>query len=151
MEVRFSNDLLVTDRTIEGVVVRYGDIANLPFGRERIEAGAFDISPNLMLNLQHSRERPLARNGYGLSLVDSTQSLTMRADLPDTPNGNETLTLIDTHALSGISAEFLVSSETRIDGVRVIRKAKLCGISIVDTPAYPDSSVDKAKRWRVWL
>ncbi len=54
------------ERTISGVALRYGDTATLPWGaKERFQAGAFGPIGNsdVILNVQHSRGRPIARTG----------------------------------------------------------------------------------------
>ena len=48
-------------RTVGGVAVRYGDLAQLPWGEERIEAGAFAPIDDVILNAHHDRATPLAR------------------------------------------------------------------------------------------
>ena len=43
------------DRVIEGVALRYGEVAVLPFGRESFEPGAFGDIGDVILNVQHDR------------------------------------------------------------------------------------------------
>ena len=65
-ERRFS-ELRQEGRTLSGVLLRYGDVAALPWGRERFEPGAFgDVTgADVILNTAHERARPLARTGGG--------------------------------------------------------------------------------------
>ena len=42
-------------RVLRGTAVTYGDVASLPFGRERIEAGAFAPIGDVILNASHDR------------------------------------------------------------------------------------------------
>ena len=74
-------------RTVEGVAVRYGDVAQLPWGgEERIEAGAFAPIDDVILNAHHDRATPLARTGgAGLELTDTAERLAFTATLPDDP------------------------------------------------------------------
>ena len=64
--------------------MRYGDTADIGGLPERFEPGAFgDVgAADVLLNRQHDRTEPLARTGgAGLVLMDTADSLTMRADL----------------------------------------------------------------------
>ena len=74
-------------RRLEGVAVRYGDTARLPWGRERVEAGAFAPTGDVILNASHERAAPLARVGAGLTLDDTAERLAFSAELPATRGG----------------------------------------------------------------
>ena len=59
-------------RVLSGVAVRYGDVARLPWGEERIRAGAFgDVAgADIIANVQHDRARPIAwTDGGGLAIA----------------------------------------------------------------------------------
>lgn len=136
-------------RTLEGVAVRYGDTATLPWGRERFEPGAFgDVAAaDVILNVQHDRTRPIARTGgAGLALVDTSERLAMRADVPPTQDGDDALALVRAGVLRGLSIEFRPIAERIEAGVRVIERAVLSAIGIVDTPANPASEVEARRR-----
>lgn len=129
---------------LSGRVIRYGDIATLPFGKEVIDRGAFgDLSSaDVILNRQHDRTKPLARTGGGgLEVIDSPTELILRAVLPDTPTGNETMTLVRNGILRGFSVEFRALREYVRNRVLHVAEAALVGIALVDRPAYPDSQV----------
>ena len=91
---------------LSGVAVRYGEEAGpprLPF-RERIEPGAFgDVSRlDAVLNVQHRRDRALARTGGGgLTLTDGPDALRYAADLPDTQESRDAVTLVRRRVLRG--------------------------------------------------
>ena len=91
-------------RTLEGVAVKYGDTARLPFGSERFEPGAFgDVAgADVILNVQHDRGRPIARTGGGLVLEDSREALAIRADLPATREADDALELVRAKVLRGL-------------------------------------------------
>ena len=136
-----------------GVALTYGETAQLPFGRERFVTGAFgDLTrADVMLNLQHDRRVPLARTGgSGLILDDNAQRLLIRAELPETRDADDTLTLVRNRVLRGLSIEFLPRKErfVMVDGkiTMEIQRAKLTAVSVVDRPAYT-KSVLKA-RWQ---
>ena len=131
-------------RILEGVAVRYDDVAALPWGlKERILPGAFGESVNgdVILNAQHNRERPLARTPKTLTIVDTPQALSVRAVLPETRDADDVLRLVSAGVLSGLSIEFRVSRERMIGGVREVSGAKLSAVAVVDRPAYPKSEV----------
>ena len=158
-ERRFIELRKVEGRRLSGIAVTYGDTATLPFGRERFEPGAFgDVGElDVVLNVQHQRSRPLARTGGGgLELADSATELRIAAELPETREAEDTLTLIRSGVLRGLSIEFSALKESMAGGVRSIERAALHGIGVVDSPAYPQSSVaarerGASRRRRLWL
>ena len=149
-------------RILAGVAIRFGDVALLPWGRERFERGAFDLDgADVILNSQHARDVPLARTGGGgLTLADAGDALEIRAELPDTRAADDVLILVRGKILRGLSIEFRAEDETMLGGVRVIRRAELRGIGVVDRPAYADSVItamrskyaaERGARRRFWL
>ena len=117
-------------RTLTGEAVRYGQQAtDRP---ERFEPGAFQPLGDVHLNLQHDRAIPIA-DGDRLILTDTPQALEVRATLPD----GAALTLVRRGALRGLSVEFRALDEHRdSNGVRVIEKARLEAIGLVDSGSY---------------
>lgn len=133
-------------REIAGVVLSYGNEAVLPWGRERFVPGSITWSDSTMLTLQHDRTKPLARIGAGLFLEDSDNALSMRATMPSTTLGNDTLELVRAGVLRGLSLEF-VPSRTRNEGrVAVIEAARMTALSVVDVPAYSESVIQREAR-----
>ena len=138
-EISSSNEL-----HLSGTAIRYGDVATLPFGREVIDAGAFGDLANadVILNRQHDRGKPLARTGGGgLQITDSPVELRLQADIPDTPTGQEAMTLVRSGVLRGFSIEFRAVREYVRERILHVAEAALVGIALVDRPAYPDSQV----------
>ena len=137
------------DRRIVGTALRYGDVAELPWGdKERFVAGAFGSLNNadVVLNVQHDRGRLIGRTGGGgLTLMDNATELRVEAILPDTIEANDTLTLVKAKVLRGLSIEFKPDTARREleDGssVLIIEKATLRGVAVVDRPAYKKSTV----------
>ena len=127
------------DGRIEGVALAYGDTAKLPDGRlERFEAGAFEKVPQEMdVNLQHD---PDIRVGVA-SLSDSESELT--ASLPVREGFRD---LVKRRSLTGFSIEFRAIEESIVEGVRVIKRAALLGLALVDSGAYPGSRVEARKK-----
>ena len=90
--------------TISGTAITYGDVAQMFFGKEVVEPGAFgDVSKlDLVLNMQHDRTRPLARTGGGgLTLSDDNERLRVEATLPDTNDGADAKKLVASRILRG--------------------------------------------------
>ena len=138
-------------RTLAGVAIRYGEIAQIPdVGRERFMPNSLRSNPDgVILNRQHDRRVLLARNTQdgGLLLKDSPEALRVSAKLPDTRDADDTLELVRRKILQGFSLEFSVQEETRTaDDVRSISKATLHGIGVVDRPAYAGSEVQARRR-----
>ena len=142
--------LSVKGRTLSGVVMPYGETAVMPFGGERFEPGAFRFD-DVILNRMHIRAAALCRTGGGgLSLIDSLSSLSMRAILPDTTDARDCLALVKSGVLRGLSVEFDCISDRLESSVRVIERAQLRGIGVVDSPAFSGAIVEaRAKGRRV--
>ena len=146
LEYRYSA-VSLEGKTLRGIVMKYGEISTGAPRPERFIPGAFEYQ-DVILNVQHERGRPIARtDGGGLHLIDSQEALTMRADLPETREGADTLELVRKSILRGLSVEFRAISERYEAGVRVIEKALLSGIGLVDKPAFDGSRVE-ARRIR---
>ncbi|MDE0331473.1 MAG: HK97 family phage prohead protease [Nitrospinae bacterium] len=148
-------ELRTEGRTFEGEALVYGDEAVFSWGRERIEPGAFAPVGDVILNRQHDRKTPLARTGGGgLELNDTPEALRIHASLPETEAANDTLTLVRAKILRGLSIEFHATAERGEGDLRIIEKARLVGVAVVDEPQYPQSLVQareaemRAKRLR---
>ena len=148
LEHRFC-ELRAEGRTLQGEAIVYGDEAVFPWGRERIEPGAFSPLGDVKLNRQHDRKTPLARTGGGgLEVIDSPDALRIRASLPETQPANDTLTLIREKVLRGLSIEFHATAERGEGDLRIIEKARLVGVAVVDDPQYEKSLVEVRARGR---
>ena len=144
-------ELRAEGRILSGVGITYGDIARLPFGRERFQAGAFPgvEHSDVLLNASHDRARPLARTlGGGLVITDTAKALSIRAELPSTREADDTITLVTAGILRGLSLEFIARSERRESGVRILERATLTALGVVDKPAYPSSLVSAREEVR---
>ena len=136
---------------VSGVALRYGDVATIGGQfRERFEPLAFgDVSGlDVIARLQHDRGRPIGRTGGGgLELTDSADALRAELVLPTTQGGADAAELLRLRILRGWSVEFEATAERYEDGVRVVEKAELKGLGLVDQPAFDDSLATIAKRF----
>ena len=139
--------------TITGVVMRYGDIATLPWGTEEFAPGAFgDLGKaELWADRMHQRTQPLANTLEGsLRFKDSPTELTTEIDLPDTTAGRD----VEMEVLKGLMRGLSITFRTIKDELnyetnhRKVTLSKLFGWGVVDRPAYPRSKVD---RWEEYL
>lgn len=133
-------EVRASGRTLTGDAIRYRQQAtDRP---ERFEAGAFAPLGDVALNLQHDPAIVLATTGDRLALTDTATALEVRAELRD----GAALTLVRRGALRGLSVEFRSLAERRDGGVRVIERASLEGIGLVDSPSYAGRL--ELRRWR---
>ena len=107
------------------------------------EPNAFEFPPSgVFLTLQHQRSAPLAKYpDGGMALTESADALTLRARIGDTTLGKDTLTNIRNKVLTGLSIEFVALEERSENSTRIVSKALLRAISVVDVAAYPESTV----------
>ena len=112
--------------TLIGTAIRYGDVASIGGIQEKFEPGAFgDLSSaDILLTLQHDRSKPVCRTGSGLSLIDTQDSLQIRAIL-NPEIASKTLALVKSKILRGLSIEFRPVQERIENNVRVIERAIL--------------------------
>ena len=115
---------------------------------ERIAPGAFNETlrsgADVKLYYNHDPSMPLARTKSGtLTLKTDRQGLAFDATLPDTNLGRDVRTLIERGDLTGeMSFGFFVEDESwnRTRTERLVKRAKLVEISIVQDAAYPQTS-----------
>ncbi len=149
IEYRFS-ELEVPEegsRILRGVIMNFGEVAQGDYGPERFAPGSLLFS-DVVLNLQHQRVVPLARtDGAGLEIREAEGKLEMSAQLANTQDARDTVELVRKKILRGLSVEFRSIEEHIENGVRVITRALLTGIGIVDSPAYSGSVVEARRRF----
>ena len=131
-------------RMFQGTLMRYGSVGQGPLGPEVFLPRAFgDLTQSeILLNLQHDRARMLARAPGTMVLTDTQSMLTLVAKPPDTQEVRDAKLLVQAGVLQGLSIEFNAKEQEHRDGLRVISKAELVGVGLVDRPAYPESVVE---------
>ena len=132
-EHRDGTEFRVAGRTLSGRALVYGDVS--PDFLERFVPGSLAPVPAVPLNLQHDSRTVLLEPG-SFVLNDTERALEVRAELPAS---SAALALVRRGALSGFSIEFHAKTERREAGIRVIERAELTGIALVDHGAYPQS------------
>ena len=75
-------------------------------------------------------------------LEDGPDALRMRAELPETTAASDTLALVKAKVLRGLSVEMHPRQERQVSGVRSISKARLSGLSVVDSGAWDGARVE---------
>ncbi len=125
------------DGRIEGAALVYGDVASVDGQPERFAPGAFQDPPEEMpVNLQHDADILVGTATLAATPTELRATLPVRAGFRD---------LVKRGALSGFSIEFRAIQESVADGVRIIERAALLGLALVDTGAYPQSRVEARK------
>ncbi len=115
---------------------------------ERIAPGAFNDTlssgADVKLYYNHDASMPLARTrSRTLTLKSDRNGLAFSAELPDTTLGRDVKTLMQRGDLSGeMSFGFFVSEDSwnKDRTQRLVKKAQLVEISIVQDAAYPQTS-----------
>ena len=140
----------VTGRTLTGPVVNYGETAQ--DRRERFTPGAFASREDpLVLDVQHDPAIVAATTADGtLAVTDGPRALEVRAELKDARQGEPgsgPLEMVRRGTLKGLSAAFTAIEEHRAaDGTRVVTKAHLVRIGLVDQGSYSGSQVELRAR-----
>ena len=143
-------EIRASGNRLGGIAIKYGARGRGPYGSETILSGSFgelESRQDIFLNFMHDRSRPLARTGGGgLVLIDSENILRFTASLPNTQLARDSLALVKSGVISGASIEFIALKEHYDRETRIISRADLLGIALVDVPAYKDSSVAAERR-----
>ena len=143
----------IDGRTLAGYAAVYGQDSReiVEGGRkfvERIAPGAFNETlaskGDVKLYYNHDASMPLARTRSGtLTLRSDRNGLAFAATLPDTTLGNDVRALLERGDLSGeMSFGFYVTEDSwnKDRTQRLVKKASLVEVSIVQDAAYPQTS-----------
>ena len=143
----------IDGRTLAGYAAVYGQDSReiVENGRkfvERIAPGAFNETlssgADVKLFYNHDASMPLARTRSGtLKLRSDRNGLAFEATLPETTLGNDVRALLERGDLSGeMSFGFYVSEDSwnKDRSQRLVKRAQLVEVSIVQDAAYPQTS-----------
>ena len=143
----------IDGRTLAGYAAVYGQDSReiVEGGRkfvERIAPGAFNETlssgADVKLFYNHDASMPLARTRSGtLKLRSDRNGLAFEATLPETTLGNDVRALLERGDLSGeMSFGFYVSEDSwnKDRSQRLVKRAQLVEVSIVQDAAYPQTS-----------
>ena len=146
---------------LTGVAMKYGDKATMGRFSEEFRAGSLTPEADgVLLNAHHDRARPLARSPATLRLTDGPTELRIEADLPDTAEARDVAALVKAGVLKGLSIEFRADGEEWAGEHRIVTKATLGAIAVVDKGAYPAAGLEarhkaavalRAPTWRPYL
>ncbi len=128
----------VAARRLAGRAVTYGDVAETAAGRLRFEPGSLEVAPDATLTLQHVRAEVLARPAW----EDGPDAMRVSATLPGGARQDQALADVGGGLLRGFSIEFAALRSSVVDGVRVVTRALVHRVSLVDSPALPDSLIE---------
>lgn len=155
-EIRAAND---TDKMIvEGVAVRFG-VANVLWTdsngkeyKEIVAKGAFDncVMDDVLLRYNHDDSVPVLANTKNktLELTVTDEELRVRAELANTSVGRDVFELVKAGTVGGLSIAFYADEDDcdYMGTTRTINKVtRLIEISIVDHPAYQETSVEAVR------
>lgn len=143
IERRFGGEFRVDEsgRTLTGRALAYGDVADMGAFRETFVSGAFvEMPQTISVNLQHDPDVIVARDAV---LADHPRELRVRAHLPE---GSAAVQLVKRRSVDSFSIEFHALKERRENGIRVIERAILSGLALVDRGAYPQSKAEVRRR-----
>ena len=127
---------------VSGTVIKYSDRAKFGSFEERFVPGAIRLHSDVVANIMHDRSKPLVRTGAGLDIDDNKERMMATIRLPDTTHAREAKELIEARIIRGMSMEFIPEKENWEDKSRIIERALLTGIGLVDIPAYSESQLE---------
>ncbi|MGW5141688.1 HK97 family phage prohead protease [Nocardia beijingensis] len=138
-----------TGRTVHGIAVPYGEIAEVRDGygapyREKFLPGAFTRSLSergrkiRLLAMHDGRSFPI---GMPEQLLETPEGLKVAFRVSPTTAGNDALALVRDGAVTGFSIGFKPIRSRQVDGVVVRAEAALIEVSLVAEPAYEGAQV----------
>lgn len=126
------------DRSVEGLLVPFGEEGRSNLGRFRVSSGAFSIPadvPNTVgMNVDHVREQVIGRAAV---LRETAQGVVGRFSFARTPEGDAALEDFRTGRRRHLSAEV---ADVVIRGGRAV-SGRIFGAALVAAPAFPSATL----------
>ena len=136
LERRYADLTDIEGRTLSGLALPFEVETRVGTMRERFARGSVQSTGEAVLNRQHQRAVPLAREPETLTFEVRDNGLWMSATLPETRESDDVLALVKARVLRGLSVEFVAKRERFDGGVRVVEAATVYGLAVVDSGAY---------------
>ena len=120
-----------------GTLLTYGERASRR--AEVFEAGSLSWPDDgVVLRRQHERGQPIAR----VLPIERDGAVILDTQLPETRAGRDAAAEIRSGLFRGLSVEFRPALLSHSGGLRRIKRARLTGAGLVDTPEYGGSRVE---------
>ena len=101
---------------------------------------------NVQQPVPNPRGRPLARPGKGLELRDGPDAMRATVTLPDMIDGRRVRDRVEAGELTAFSAAFqALEEEWPAPDRRIVRRAQLVGLALVDRPEHESPLVDAGR------
>lgn len=128
---------------LEGVPVPYGVPIRVGGAFEEVFEPGSVLASGLLVHVRGEWDRPLARSGKGLDLHDGPGGLRATVTLPDTGEGRRVRARVEAGELTAFSAAFqALEEEWPAADRRIVRRARLVGLALVDRPEHESPLVD---------
>jgi|SRR5215471_3161793 len=142
--LKFEADVLIADlhsRTIEGVIVPYGEVGTIAGRDYRFKAGSVRLGRRVPLLVDHDRGQPI---GVLAELVDGPRGALGRFTIDETPAGDAALV----QAASGSRGALSVGAEVGRsimgrDGVVEVEAAAVAEVSLLALGAFESAAVTR--------
>ena len=129
---------------LEGLLVPYGVPVRIGGAfDETFEPGSLLENNGLLVNVLDDWESPLAWSGKGLELEDGPGGLRAVLTVPDTIDGRRVRAPVEAGGLTAFSATFqALEEEWPAADRRIVRRARLVGLALVDKPEHETPFID---------
>ncbi len=122
---------------LEGLLVPYGVPMRIGGAFEEVFEPGSVLANGLLVHVRDEWGIPLARSGKGLELDDGPGGLRATVTLPDTGAGRRVRARVEAGELTAFSAAFqMVEEEWPAADRRIVRRARLVGLALVDRPEH---------------
>lgn len=125
------------ERTITGIAVPYGEVANIGLYQERFAPNSVTLAETTQLFWRHEEPIGLIKSGR-----ETKDGYEITAYISDTPRGNEAYTLVRDGVINKFSVGFQpVEEKIDANDVKVRTKVLVREVSLVPMPAYDGANV----------